>query len=129
MVKLIIKLPENMDANLLMQSALALADYKHRQHSYFKLKDYDELNYYDDYDLLSFEPDFVLHSPTSYENYVAGVREYELSADILDPFLMEILSELQRIVPFEMFFDNRGKCDPATYDELYSVFDPTVQHC
>ena len=104
MLKLIMKVPEGTDANLLMTSALALAHYKLRRHYAFKVDTYGTTDYAD-VDLVQFEPDWVCGTS----------GEYEVDASILDPFLMETLAEMQKLVPFEMYFENRGKYDAAEW--------------
>lgn len=134
MLKLIIKLPETTDAKLLMTTALALAHYKTHKYHDFKL---DTPNCYIDYenvDLLSFEPEKVYGSCDTcywYEDYKSGMQEYELDAAVLDPYLVETLFELKKLVPFEMYFEQRGKYDPADwmYDHpewLGDIEDPAL---
>ena len=114
MLKLILTLPQDMDAELLMTTALALANYKVHKACQFKLERTTRADYvdYEGVDLISYEPDSVWNN--------AG-HEYEVSGDILDPFLMETLCDLQRLIPFEMHFENRGKYDPAEW--LYQGYE------
>lgn len=120
MLKLIVKMPKNTDAHLLMITAIALADYKHKNHNHFRdMKDYDGIADYDGIELRAYEPDAVYDSPTSMEDFEAGVQEYELHGDILDPFIMTQLVELQKIIPFEMYFENRGKYDAEKWMYKY----------
>ena len=114
MVKLILKLSQDTDAELLMTTALALANYKVHKAYHFDLKPTSRASYvdYEGVDIKGYEPDSTLDG---YAN------EYEVSGDILDPFLMETLSDLQRLIPFEMHFENRGKYDPAEW--LYQGYE------
>lgn len=131
MVKLIIKAPENMDVNLLMTTALALAHYKTQKPYHFELNMSKNYVDYRDVDVISFEPDTVWNSSTSLDDFRAGVKEYELTGDYLDVFLMETLADLQKIVPFEMYFENRGEYDPADWlhEGLYdtgTIYDRAI---
>lgn len=107
MLKLILKMPKGADANLLMTSALALAQYKLQRHNHFGVDTYNAADYVD-VDLVQFEPERVY-------GYGSDRDEYEVDASILDPFLVETLAEMQAVVPFEMYFENRGKYDPARW--------------
>ena len=102
MLKLIMKVPEGIDVNLLMTSALALAHYKKRRYYNFDVDTYGTAEY-DDVDLKLFEGERV------------GSGEYEFDASVLDPFLLERLNELRACVPFDMYFENRGAYDAARW--------------
>lgn len=115
MLKLIINLPRGMNADLLMTSALALADYKSKH--YYKFRDVEDgLPEYGDVDLPSYEPSFVI--TTSPAKNTLGVTEYEVDGCLLDVNLMERLAELQGLIPFEMYFEQRGAYDPHACDGL-----------
>ena len=100
MLKLVLKMPQETDAELLMTTALALADFK-RNHPYKFNRHYDgTLPDYGAMDLVAFEPELV---------WRGNVREHQVDADLIDPFLMETLRELKKIVRFEFSFEERGK--------------------
>lgn len=126
MLKLIINLPCGMNADLLMTSALALADYKSKH--YYKFSDVqDGLPEYGDMDLPRFLPNHVIYpSPV---NHNPGMVEYEVLGYMLDVNLMERLTELQGLIPFEMHFEQRGKYDPdACKDlDLGDIYDPALE--
>lgn len=122
MLKLIIKLPKEADANLLMVSALALAHYKTHKTYEFKLELKCRSDYldYENLDMQCFEPEkFYDRNECNtcywYEDYKSGMEEYEVDASVLDPFLMETLVDLQKLIPFEMYFEQRGAYDPAKW--------------
>ena len=115
MLKLVLKLPDGMNADLLMTTAIALAHYKTQKHYHFKLNMAKGYLDYANVDLQSFEPESV---------WINNNHEYELNGDVVDVFLMETLAELQNLIPFDMYFDNRGEYDsrsPIGYDsgEIY----------
>ncbi|MBQ3444984.1 MAG: hypothetical protein IJG33_17260 [Selenomonadaceae bacterium] len=122
MLKLILRMPRDMDATLLMHSALALAHYRSKY--YYKFRDVEYgLPEYGDMYLPSYEPDYALHSATP-----AGVVEYEVLGYMLDLYLMETLAELQKLIPFEMYFEQRGKYDPNACSnlELGEIYDSAL---
>lgn len=124
MLKLIIKLPREADASILMPTAIALAHYKSKYHYKFRDGEYDgSIVDYSGHDLNLFELEPVWDTVSN-----DRLEEYELNADVLDPYLMERLAELQKIIPFEMYFENRGKYDAAEWmwknpDWLGDIYD------
>ena len=123
MVKLILKLPETSNANLLMYAAMGLADFKvkHRREFMPEAISDSDFEQYHKFWLACMEPDSSRNSLTWYEDLKAGIREYELSGDVVDVFLMETLYEVQKLFPFEMYIENRGKYESP--DWLYKL-DP-----
>lgn len=115
MLKLIIKLPEEADANMLLVTALSLAEYKRKHYYQFKMKYDSSVMDYCNVNLPQFEPTPVYDSVTSMEDFRAGIKEYELDGSVLDPYLMERLAELQKLIPFEMYFEQRGAYDAAKW--------------
>lgn len=115
MLKLIINLPRGMNADLLMTSALALSDYRRKYRCYFKVTE-DLPDYSRDLNLPSYEPSCVIR--TSPAKNTLGVTEYEVDGYLLDVNLMERLAELQGLIPFEMYFEQRGAYDPHACDGL-----------
>lgn len=124
MLKLIINLPRGMNAELLMTSALALADYKRKHRYYFGIR--EDLPEYRDLNLPAYEPSYVIR--TSPAKNTLGVTEYEVDGYLLDVNMMERLSELQGLIPFEMYFEQRGAYDPAACDglELGEIYDDAL---
>ena len=114
MLKLIINLPRGMNADLLMTSALALADYKRKHRYYFGIR--EDLPDYRGLNLPSYEPSYVIR--TSPAKNAVDVTEYEVDGYLLDVNLMERLNELQGLIPFDMYFEQRGAYDPAACDGL-----------
>ena len=110
MMTLVLKLPKGADANQLMLAALSVAEYKKQRYYSFKgMKSPSDYNDYSDVHLPLYEPQWVWDSPSASENYRDGVTEYTVPAYALDVYLMEVLSDLQKAIPFEMWFENRGK--------------------
>ncbi len=107
MLKLILRVPTCMDAELLLTTAAALAIYKAKNHNHYKIK-YGDYGDYEEYDETCWSPDFVFTNEKPFTTY-DGMTEYTVDGDILDLFLVERLSELQQLIPFEMYFENRGK--------------------
>lgn len=118
MLKLVLKLPQQTDAKKLLLAAVALAEYKRLYYYKFEKSECvgskEDVFDYGHADLPAYEPVSVslAYSASYSEDKAAGVREYELDSDITDVFLMEMLGEMQKIVPFEMYFENRGKSEP-----------------
>lgn len=105
MLKLILKLPKGTDANLLVTTALALANYKAKRYYNFKVDSTDYADY-EHFDLAAIEPE-----RTFYQR-----NEYEVPGYMLDVTLTETLIELQKLLPFEMYFEQRGKFDKHDWD-------------
>lgn len=91
MLKLIVKVPHNTDAQLLMTVAIAYADYKNKNRYQFGAEYDSSIADYSGYDLSQFEPDFVTVKD--------GIAEYTFNADVLDQYLVDRLVELQNITP------------------------------
>ena len=126
MLKLILRVPNGMDATLIMHSAVALAHYKNERHYDFFYRE-DKSDRREDYlsdDPRGYEPDYVMHSATP-----AGVTEYEVNGYMLDPYLMETLTDLQKLIPFEMYFEQRGKYDPNACSNLAlgEIYDSALE--
>lgn len=113
MKKLIIKMPYDKDATLLLTTAFALAHYTDEDDIYRG----SHGRYVVDKTCL--EPERVLRSASEDENYREGLREYEVDAELVDGVVMGALAELQTLVPFEMYFENRGGGDND--EECYHV--------
>ena len=136
MMTLVIKLPKGADANQLMLAALSVAQYKTQRYYSFKgmKSPSDYYNDYSDVHLPLYEPQWVYNSPSASDNYRGGVEEYTVPAYALDLYLMDVLSDLQKVIPFEMYFENRGKfevedwssggIDFEIYDDaIYSLYN------
>lgn len=118
MLKLIIRMPENADANVLMLSALALAEYK-LEHYYCFDGVHRTDSDYNDIHLPSLEPQRVCRYDYS--------AEYEVDGYMVDLFFVEQLTELQKVVPFEMYFEQRGLRDPREReDSIGEIDDPAI---
>ena len=123
MLKLIIKLPRTADANLLMTAALALAQHKVNHKYFFGLNPRDGYQDYRDICREALEPSVALVT----NNYDLENREYEVGGEMVDVHFMETLNELRAIIPFDMYFEQRGIYDPHESDCCDGeIYDPAV---
>ena len=127
MLKLIINLPRGMNADVLMTSALALADYKAKHYYKFREAVETDVPNYGEVCLPAYMPSTVIR--TSPAKNTVGITEYEVDGYLLDVNLMERLVELQGLIPFEMYFEQRGKYDPNACEglELGEISDSALE--
>ena len=129
MLKLVLKVPEKMDAEKLMQTAVAWAQFKsNRKYSLgLESKDVVKADEYDELHLPSLTPDKVFNSVTSLEDHTAGMEEYTVDGYMLDIYITESLADLQKIFPFEMYFENRGEFAPTDWeDDRGEIYDDAI---
>lgn len=130
MMTLVLKLSKGADANQLMLAALSVAEYKKQRYYSFKgMKSPSDYNDYSDVHLPLYEPQWVWDSPSASENYRNGVEEYTVPAYALDVYLMDVLSDLQTVIPFEMHFENRGKFEADDWSSGgidFEIYDDAI---
>ena len=126
MLKLVLRMPEQMDAEKLMLLAVAWAQFKSNNHYSLGVDYHDTVDakHYDDLHLLSLEPDRVFQTAIPRDK---GTKECVVDGYMLDIYITESLADLQKIFPFEMHFENRGKFDSRGWEDNYGeIYDDAI---